>query len=164
MWVLFVVIAAITLSLLDTVLGLGGSTQVDQTPMGSGITGYAYRAQTNGGILTGIFSLAIIIPNLAVAVRRLHDTDRSGWWILLPAVPYLLGLGLLLGGLVGGISGATSGATGGVIGIMGAIFLFIGFGCAVALLVFYCSEGTRGANRYGPDPKTASGDLNDVFS
>lgn len=37
--------------------------------------------------LTGIFWLATIIPNLAVAVRRLHDTDRSGWWILIGLIP-----------------------------------------------------------------------------
>ena len=38
--------------------------------------------------LIGIFALAIIIPSLAVAVRRLHDTGKSGWFYLLNFVPF----------------------------------------------------------------------------
>jgi uncharacterized membrane protein YhaH (DUF805 family) len=34
-----------------------------------------------------IYSLAVLIPGLAVGVRRLHDTDRSGWWLLIALVP-----------------------------------------------------------------------------
>ncbi len=64
-----------------------------------------------------VVSLGLIVPGLAVGVRRLHDTDRSGWWLLLGLVPF--------GGIV--------------------------------LLVFYCLEGLRGPNRYGPDPKAALG-------
>lgn len=33
-----------------------------------------------------IYALAILVPSIAVAVRRMHDTGRSGWWILLPIV------------------------------------------------------------------------------
>lgn len=39
------------------------------------------------GILVLIFYLAIIIPSIAVSIRRLHDLDKSGWWILLSLVP-----------------------------------------------------------------------------
>ena len=39
------------------------------------------------GILGGIFSLAILLPNIGVLIRRLHDTDRSGWWALLGLIP-----------------------------------------------------------------------------
>jgi uncharacterized membrane protein YhaH (DUF805 family) len=35
------------------------------------------------GIPSGLFDLAILVPAIAVGVRRLHDTDRSGWWLLL---------------------------------------------------------------------------------
>ena len=40
-------------------------------------------------VLGMIYSLAVLIPSLAVAVRRLHDTDRSGWWILIGLVPVI---------------------------------------------------------------------------
>lgn len=43
-----------------------------------------------------IYNLAIFIPSLAVAVRRLHDTDRSGWWILVNLVPYIGGFVFLI--------------------------------------------------------------------
>ncbi|MGC6401687.1 DUF805 domain-containing protein [Sphingomonas sp. FW199] len=65
-------------------------------------------------ILFGIFVLAIFIPALAVQVRRFHDQDRSGWFVLLNFIPYV-------GGLI--------------------------------VLVFMVLEGTRGPNRFGPDPK-----------
>ncbi len=39
------------------------------------------------GILGGVFSLAILLPNIGVLIRRLHDTDRSGWWALLFLIP-----------------------------------------------------------------------------
>jgi len=46
-------------------------------------------------ILGLIYSLAIILPSIAVAVRRLHDTGRSGWWLLLGLIP-LIGTIILL--------------------------------------------------------------------
>jgi uncharacterized membrane protein YhaH (DUF805 family) len=48
-----------------------------------------------GGLLSGLFYLATLLPGLAVSVRRLHDTDRSGWWLLLGFIPIVGGLVLL---------------------------------------------------------------------
>ena len=74
----------------------------------------------NGGLITllllGVLclvSLALLIPGIAVSVRRLHDTGRSGWFLLIALIP-----------LVGGI----------------------------LLLVWMCSRGTEGPNRFGADP------------
>ena len=39
------------------------------------------------GLLSGIFAAAILLPGTAVTVRRLHDTDRRGWWILINLIP-----------------------------------------------------------------------------
>ena len=39
-------------------------------------------------VLTIAYSLATMVPAIAVAIRRLHDTDRSGWWLLLGLVPF----------------------------------------------------------------------------
>ena len=70
-WVLFVVVAALVLQLIDRIL-FGGS-----------------------GVLAGLFQLATLLPALAVAVRRLHDTDRSGWFLLLAFIPVIGALVLL---------------------------------------------------------------------
>jgi uncharacterized membrane protein YhaH (DUF805 family) len=48
-----------------------------------------------GGPLGGIFQVAILLPSVAVGARRLHDTDRSGWWQLIGLVP-LVGIVALI--------------------------------------------------------------------
>jgi uncharacterized membrane protein YhaH (DUF805 family) len=40
-----------------------------------------------GNILGALYGLAVLIPSLAVGVRRLHDTGRSGWWLLIALIP-----------------------------------------------------------------------------
>lgn len=52
--------------------------------------------QTRIGLFTGIFSLAMLIPSLSVTVRRLHDTDRTGWWILITLIPLIGAIVLLV--------------------------------------------------------------------
>lgn len=47
------------------------------------------------GLFNTLYSLAVLLPGIAVGVRRLHDTDRSGWWLLVFFLP-VLGLLLLL--------------------------------------------------------------------
>ena len=66
------------------------------------------------GPITALVALGLLVPTLAVSIRRLHDSDRSGWWLLLGLVP-----------MVG----------------------------EIIVLVFMALEGTRGANRFGADPK-----------
>lgn len=47
-------------------------------------------------ILAAIYVIAVFLPSLAVAIRRLHDTDRSGWWVLISLVPLIGGIWLLI--------------------------------------------------------------------
>ncbi len=46
--------------------------------------------------LSYIYAIAIIIPTLAVGVRRLHDTGRSGWWLLIALIPLVGGIILIV--------------------------------------------------------------------
>ena len=48
------------------------------------------------GLLSGLFVLATLIPTIAVTVRRLHDTGRRGWWVLLNLIPIVGGLVLIV--------------------------------------------------------------------
>jgi uncharacterized membrane protein YhaH (DUF805 family) len=70
-FVLFLVIAGIIMRVLDMVLG----TRID---MGQG---------PGPGILSSIWSLFTLLPSISVAVRRLHDRDRAGWWWWLWIIP-----------------------------------------------------------------------------
>lgn len=65
---LFYVLIGIGLSFVDYFLGL-------------------FDAVTEVGLLSGAFSLAVLIPSIAVAVRRLHDISRTGWWLLIGFIP-----------------------------------------------------------------------------
>jgi uncharacterized membrane protein YhaH (DUF805 family) len=47
-------------------------------------------------ILSFAYSVAVLIPSLAVSVRRLHDTGRSGWWLLIVVVPIVGAIVLLV--------------------------------------------------------------------
>ena len=51
-----------------------------------GVTG-TFSREVGLGLLGGLYSLAVFIPGFAVSVRRLHDTGKSGWWLLIPLVP-----------------------------------------------------------------------------
>ncbi|ARA94738.1 DUF805 domain-containing protein [Rhodothermaceae bacterium RA] len=58
------------------------------------------------GLISTLFVLAHALPSLAVTVRRLHDTDRSGWWVLLGLIPIIGSLILLIFTLQDGTPGA----------------------------------------------------------
>jgi len=69
---------------------------VSQSSSSSFNYGYVIAPGTPGYWINNIFSLVSFIPSLAVGARRLHDTDRSGWWQLLWFVPVLGWLVLLV--------------------------------------------------------------------
>jgi len=48
-----------------------------------------YDAVAEIGLIGGVFVLFMLIPLLATSVRRLHDTDRSGWWLLIALIPLI---------------------------------------------------------------------------
>ena len=41
------------------------------------------------GVVSGLAALALLLPNLSVAIRRLHDTDHTGWWVLIGLIPII---------------------------------------------------------------------------
>ena len=60
-----------------------------------GVTG-SFSPEAGMGLLGGIYTLAVLIPGRAVSVRRLHDTERSGWWLLIALVPLIGAIVLLV--------------------------------------------------------------------
>lgn len=83
-------------------IGIGGEATGNNTLMMIGFGLYL------------LYALAVLLPSIAVAVRRLHDVGKSGWMYLLILIP-----------------------------IIGALYL----------LYLFVTEGDKGDNQYGPDPK-----------
>jgi len=48
------------------------------------------------GLLQALYGLAVLIPNIAVSVRRLHDINRSGWWLFIGLIPIIGSIILLI--------------------------------------------------------------------
>ena len=48
------------------------------------------------GLFSGIYTLAVLVPSIAAGIRRLHDTNRSGWFMLIGLVPFVGGIILLV--------------------------------------------------------------------
>jgi len=57
---------------------------------------FGFDPVNSTGLFTIIFALAMIVPNLSVSVRRLHDTGRSGWWVLLGIIPIVGSIVLII--------------------------------------------------------------------
>lgn len=87
-WFLAYILIVIVLGFVERALFGSGSAEM---AAGDG----EVSASFNAGILSGLFMLASIIPSIAVGVRRLHDVDRSGWWLLLSFIPLIGALVLL---------------------------------------------------------------------
>jgi uncharacterized membrane protein YhaH (DUF805 family) len=86
--------------------------------------------------LLAVFIIAIIIPWISVAVRRLHDINKSGWFVALP----------LPAGAIEAIFSLNRQTT------FEIIFAVIGFGCSIYLIVLYCIAGDSKQNRFGKNP------------
>ena len=93
------------------------------------------------GPFTALALLALAVPAVAAGVRRLHDTGRSGWWLLAAYGPLILSTLLPLAGIVQPL--------------LAMILLWIAGAGTILLIVFLVLEGTKGPNAYGPDPKAA---------
>lgn len=87
---LFYFIVNIVLGWVDSVL-FGTVTETGSLATGD----YAYNASTDTPVLSMIFALASLLPSLAVTARRLHDINRSGWWMLISLIP-IVGLILMI--------------------------------------------------------------------
>ena len=125
-WVLFTFLGNFALTLVDAAMASAG------VPL---------------AILSSLFSLGTLVPNLSVAARRLHDIGRSGWWQLIPYGVAFLSVILVLALGSAGEGAATFGVLLGVVATLAA---------SIVLLVWYARDSDRGTNRFGPSPKYGS--------
>lgn len=89
MYALVTTVIVIVLGVIDgLVFGTGSYAALS----GAGSVGFSFSL----GTLSTIYTLAVFLPSLGVAVRRLHDTDRSGWWLLIGLLPFVGAIVLLV--------------------------------------------------------------------
>ena len=100
-FVLFSFIVNLVLSFIDSALF---GTVVESGSLSGG--DFSYQSQTDTPILSGIFGLASLIPSIAVGVRRLHDINKSGWWILISLIPVVGFIIMIVWYATGGDKGA----------------------------------------------------------
>ena len=86
--------------------------------------------------LLGIFVLAILIPAITVAARRLHDINKSGWYQALPIPP----------GIIETIFAMNRNEVGEI------IFLILGIVAYIYLIILLCTAGNSKKNRFGKNP------------
>ncbi len=89
-----------------------------------------------GQIIAFIFSIWLFLASVSVSVRRMHDLNRSGWWLLFPYACMILGGIVALTGLVH----------------IGIALLILGGIAIIALWIMMIFRGTAGTNRFGEDP------------
>ncbi len=91
--------------------------------------------------LSGLWNLGTLLPYAAVAWRRLHDTDRTGLWTLVPLIPLIVMF-------IGMFTGDPFNPAGPLfwLGLAGVIAF------SIVNIVFWASRGTSGPNQYGEDP------------
>jgi uncharacterized membrane protein YhaH (DUF805 family) len=87
-------------------------------------------------LLSMVVGLALLVPTLAITVRRLHDVDKSGWLVLVPIVPAFLTMSLFY-----------------LAWPLGVVFAFATAACSAYLIYLYVLPGMAGPNQFGPDPK-----------
>jgi len=139
LWLLFACLTGFVAGIVGGILDIAGNTKVFS------------------GLISLVLGLGFLIPNLSVAVRRLHDLNRSGWWLAAPyglmfltaivAIPAITALGA---DASSSSDDTTSGGSFLLIpaGILGLATCVMG----IVLLVWFCTRGTRGQNRFGADP------------
>jgi uncharacterized membrane protein YhaH (DUF805 family) len=116
-----------------------------------GLVGWVLGNGVTFQLLSFVVNLAVLIASIAVCIKRLHDRDRSGWWLLLfYAGPVLVAI---IGGLIFWAAADAVGMDWDW-SFLGLRFCLLGgFALAIwGLVEIGCLRGTAGYNRYGPDP------------
>lgn len=93
-----------------------------------------------------VLSLVLLLPNMGATVRRLHDTGRSGWWVMGPLVfyvPMLVAIAMLQDGNFNPVAA----------GLSLMVVLLAMLALSILLIIWLCQDSDPQPNKYGPSPK-----------
>jgi uncharacterized membrane protein YhaH (DUF805 family) len=113
------------------------------------VAGYVGGNSVVWPVVRCIADLGFAVSGLAVAVKRLHDLDKSAWWVVFF---YLFPVVLILIALAAGFAGTGTGELAQVLGFLAKFCILAAVGIGFWFFVeLACFRGTPGYNRYGPD-------------
>lgn len=126
----------------------------------SGVADEVTGSKLTGGAIMGLVYLLLLLPQLAVEVRRLHDRNHSGWWVAVTVFISLVVLILIIPVGVRVLQNRESGLPPNDGLPSGLFFVIAGLGAINAIIeliifIWLLLPGTKGGNRYGPDPLRA---------
>lgn len=87
-WILWAFLASIVVNILDGILASATGTTVTSTSTGY----FGVRASSDNFVATlpaFLWGLAILLPSIALLMRRLHDAGHSGWWWIIGVIPFI---------------------------------------------------------------------------
>ena len=148
-FMLFIFLGGLVASILDAALFGTGTVQ-------TGPGGFA--AENDSGPVSGLFSLATLLPILSVGWRRMHDTGRSGLYLL---YPILVWVGIASFASVAGVTGQImagdfAAAFAGVVGLVMIVSVLIAILSPLIVIWWLTRPSQPGPNTYGPNPNEVS--------
>lgn len=148
---LFTLLVMLLPLIVFVVSAVGAGVSVDDY---SSFSGGWFIALVFSFIILMIIALVFLVPSLAVTTRRLHDTGRSGWWIVASYAFSVFSSFIEAFVFDSNTIDASSlaEASVGAIAVWGVIYL-INLGLSIAILVFTLLDSHKGENKYGPSPK-----------
>ena len=146
MFLLFTIIFSIVAMILDMALG------IDFKMNAGGYGYYSYEVSLGYGPIYVLVSLFHWLPTMSAAVRRLHDSNRTGWWIFAPTLIMLAAI--FIGAIfIGGGMATNSESMAITGGILAGILYLLGIGLGITSFVFLFFDGTKGDNKFGSSNK-----------
>lgn len=141
-WMLFwVVVLVSSWNMENLEVGFLLDSVIEQVPFSKGNESFIHVLKNKD--FQVIFFIFTVVPTLSVSVRRLHDSGRGGWWIVIPVLLLALFLFLFFLLEMPEISWAWYGSL--VLSILAVMLILI-------MMLF---PGTKGDNQFGPDPKSS---------
>ena len=133
---LFTLLVGIATSVIDAVLNAAFNNEIE--------------------IVGAITSLVLLLPTLAVTARRLHDTGRSGWWMLLPTIPLVATVVAAIAVVFSLLFSADVGTPAPALIALLAASVLLTLTAGIILIVFLCRDSSPDPNKYGPSPKQSA--------
>ncbi len=96
-FMLFSMIISIILSILDGALGTGYTYDIAEVALETtSVAAASVTTEQTIGYMSTLYSFTILIPTIAVSIRRLHDSGKSGWWLLIGIIPIVNFIGIFV--------------------------------------------------------------------